>query len=68
MHSKASLILGIGIMVIAGAAVVLAMDWPWKAKLFPLVIGIPVFCMATAEVVWGLLDPAARSEAMEFRL
>jgi hypothetical protein len=68
VHSRASLILGIGIMVIAGAAVVLAMDWPWKAKLFPLVIGIPVFCMATAEVVWGLLDPAARSEAMEFRL
>ena len=68
MHSRASLILGIGIMVIAGAAVILAMDWPLKAKLFPLVIGIPVFCMATAEVVWGLLDPAARSEAMEFRL
>jgi hypothetical protein len=68
MHSKASLILGTGIMVIAGAAVILAMDWPWKAKLFPLVIGIPVFCMATAEVAWGLLDPAARSEAMEFRL
>ena len=68
MHSRASLILGIGIMVIAGAAVIIAMDWPWKAKLFPLVIGIPVFCMATAEVAWGLLDPAARSEAMEFRL
>jgi hypothetical protein len=68
MHSKASLILGIGIMVVAGAAVVVALDWPWKAKLFPLVIGIPVFCMAATEVAWGLLDPAFRSEAMEFKL
>lgn len=68
MHNRASLILGIGIMVIAGAAVVLALGWPWKAKLFPLVIGIPVFCMAIAEVAWGVIDPAARSEAMEFRL
>lgn len=68
MHSKASLILGAGIMLLAGAAVIIALDWPWKAKLFPLAIGIPVFCMATVEVVWGLLDPAARSQAMEFKL
>ena len=68
MHSKASLVLGAGIMLLSGAAVIIAMDWPWKAALFPIVIGIPVFCMATAEVVWGLLDPAARSEAMDFQL
>lgn len=68
MHSRASLILATGIMILAGAAIIIAMDWPLKAKLFPLAIGIPVFCMAAAEVVWGLLDPAARSEAMEFKL
>ena len=68
MHSKASLVLGAGIMLLSGAAVIIAMDWPWKAALFPIVIGIPVFCMATAEVIWGLLDPAARSEAMDFKL
>lgn len=67
MHSKASLILGVGIMLLSGAAVIVAMDWPLKAKLFPLAIAIPVFCMATAEVAWGLLDPASRSEAMEFK-
>lgn len=68
MDSKASRILGIGIMILSGAAAIMAMDWPLKAKLFPLVIAIPVFCMAAAEVIWGLLDPAARSEAMEFKL
>lgn len=68
MHSKASLILATGILFFAVAGVIIAMDWPLKARLFPLAIGIPVLCMAAAEVVWGLLDPAARSEAMEFRL
>ncbi|HEY7655260.1 MAG TPA: tripartite tricarboxylate transporter TctB family protein [Burkholderiales bacterium] len=68
MHSKASLILGAGIMLLAGAAIIIALDWPLKAKLFPLAIGIPVFVMATVEVIWGVLDPAARSEAMEFKL
>src|SRR3954463_7746961 len=29
--------------------------WPLKAKLFPLVIGIPLFCLAAAEVLWVLL-------------
>ncbi len=67
MHSKASLVLSAGIMLLSGAAVMIAMDWPWKAALFPIVIGIPVFCMAAAEVIWGLLDPAARSEAMDFK-
>lgn len=53
---------------LAGAAVCLALDWPWKAKLFPLVIAIPVFCMAAAEVIWGLLYPADRTATLEFQL
>jgi hypothetical protein len=69
VHRTASLILGIGIMVLSGAGVFIAMDWPLKAKLFPLAIGIPVFCMAAAEVAWGLLGSSAgRSEGMEFQL
>jgi hypothetical protein len=68
VHKKASLILGIGIMVLSGAGVIVAMDWPLKAKLFPLAIGIPVFCMAAAEVAWGLLGPVDRGAAMDFQL
>lgn len=55
-------------MLAAGAAVVIAMDWPFKARLFPIAIGVPVFCMAAAEVLWGLLRPEAKSGAMDFRL
>lgn len=68
MHSKASLFLGFGIMILSGWAVAAALDWPWKAKLFPLVIGVPVFCLATAEVLWVLFGKAPRDQAMDFQL
>lgn len=68
MHGIASRMLGIAVMLAAGAAVVIAMDWPLKARLFPMAIGVPVFCMAAAEILWGLLRPAERVDAMDFRL
>ena len=68
MERIASRFLGVAVMLASGAAVVIAMDWPLKAKLFPIAVGVPVFCMAAAEVLWGLLRPAARASAMDFRL
>jgi hypothetical protein len=68
MPSKASLFLGFFIMVCSGGAVVIAMNWPWKAALFPTAIGIPVFCLATAEVLWVLFGAAPRDQAMDFQL
>ena len=68
MERLASRILGVAVVLASGAAVVIAMDWPLKAKLFPIAIGVPVFCMAAAEVLWGLLRPDARAAAMDFRL
>lgn len=67
MPSKASLALGLGIMVLAAWGVISTFSWPWKAALFPLVIGIPLFCMAAAEVLWVLLGSAPRSEARDFQ-
>jgi hypothetical protein len=57
----ASLILAVGIMLIAGYAVFAAKGWQWKAALFPLAIGIPLFCLAAVETVWSL----ARKETSE---
>lgn len=68
MHSKASLVLGFGIMIFSGWAVFTAMDWPWKAALFPIVIGIPVFCLAATEVLWALFGSTGRGETMDFQL
>ncbi|HET9700731.1 MAG TPA: tripartite tricarboxylate transporter TctB family protein [Burkholderiales bacterium] len=68
MHSRASLVLGLMIMACSGGAVFIATDWPWKAALFPIVIGVPVFCLATAEVLWVLLGDTRRHEVMDFQI
>ena len=68
MHNRASLILGVAIMICSGWAVYAASGWPWKAALFPMVIGIPVFCMAAAEVAWVLLGKNTAARAMDFQI
>ena len=70
MHNNASLALSVIIMIVAGYGVVAASAWPWKAALFPLVIGIPLFCLAAAEALWVLFGraPAEGGEAKDFQL
>ena len=69
MHNRASLALAILIMVLAGWGTLSALAWPWKAKLFPLVIGIPLFCLAAAEALWTVLGKRSeRHAAADFQL
>ena len=68
MHSRASLILSVTIMGISGYGVLAAWSWPWKAALFPLAIGIPLFILAAAEALWVLFGRTERSESREFQL
>ena len=68
MHSKASLALALGVMAVSGYAVVAAWFWPWKAALFPLVIGIPLFVLSAAEAAWVLFGKTERSEVQDFQL
>lgn len=69
MHNRASLGLAIVIMVLAGWGTLSALEWPWKAKLFPLVIGIPLFCLAAAEALWTIFGAhAGRQAASDFQL
>jgi hypothetical protein len=67
MHSKASLALALGIMAVSAYGVIAAWSWPWKAALFPLAIGIPVFCLAAAETLWVLLGTTERGETKDFQ-
>lgn len=67
VHNKASLVLGVAIMIVAGVAIVSAWGWPMKAALFPLVIAIPLFFLAAAEVLWALLGASAHG-ASDFKL
>jgi len=68
MHSKASLALALGMMAVSGYGVIAAWAWPWKASLFPLVIGIPVFVLSAAEALWVLLGTTERGEIKDFQI
>ena len=69
MHKKASLALSVVVMIAAGYGVIAATAWPWKAALFPLVIGVPLFCLAAAEALWTLFGSAApEAQVMDFQL
>ena len=64
MHRQASIGLSVVIMLVAGYAVFAATAWPWKAALFPLAIGVPLFCLATTELLWSLFSKE-KSDAVE---
>ena len=69
MHKKASLALSVLIMIVSGYGVIAATAWPLKAALFPLVIGVPLFCLAAAEALWTLFGSApASDEVRDFQL
>jgi hypothetical protein len=51
VHNRSSLILSLGIMAVSAYAAISAIGWPLKTALFPLVISVPLFCLAAAEVV-----------------
>lgn len=67
-RNKASLALAISILVLTGWGIFSALSWPLKAKLFPLVISIPLFCLAAGEILWLVLGKTAASAAADFQL
>jgi hypothetical protein len=63
MPRKASAALALCILAASGYAAFAAWSWPTKTALFPLAIGIPVFCLAALELVWsftGRSEPKAQ--------
>jgi len=68
MTKHASLGLALAIMALSAWGIYSALDWPLKSKLFPLVIAIPLFCLATAEALWVILGKSAASVASDFKL
>ena len=69
MRKTASVTLAALIMFATAYGVFTAWDWPDKAKLFPLAIGIPLFCLAAVEAAWAVLGGERRGgEAREFQL
>jgi hypothetical protein len=57
-----SLLLSLAVMIASAWAVLAATAWPWKAALFPLVIGIPLFLLAAAEFCVTAVGRSASTE------
>ena len=68
MHRNAAIGLSILVLLVSGYAVFAATGWPWKAALFPLAVGIPLLCLAAAELLWALFGAAEKPQAMELAL
>ena len=68
MPRAASLALSVAIMLLSACAVWNALEWPWKAKLFPLAIGVPLFVLAGAEALWEVFGSPAPVEARDLTL
>ena len=68
MPNRTSLGLAVVIMAISAYGIYSALEWPLKAKLFPLVIAIPLFCLATAEALWVVFGKDPTTSATDFKL
>jgi hypothetical protein len=51
------------VLLLAGYAIYAASGWPAKAALFPLAIGIPMFCLAAIELLWAWFGAPERDAA-----
>jgi hypothetical protein len=41
--------MSLAIMVVAAGVIISALHWPFKAALFPVVVGIPLFILSTVQ-------------------
>jgi hypothetical protein len=68
MHNKASVTLAVAVMILSAWGVISAWSWPAKAALFPLVISIPLFFLAAAEILWVVFGSGKQAAASDFKL
>ncbi|MDP2647387.1 MAG: tripartite tricarboxylate transporter TctB family protein [Desulfobacterales bacterium] len=63
-------LMSLGLMVISGWVVLTSLKWPFKTALFPVAIGIPVFCMAFIDAVLNLFGKVMKTKggSMDFQL
>jgi hypothetical protein len=59
------------LMVIAAGVVITSLNWPFRAALFPVIVGISVFFLAMAELLFNLFGNEELDEkesTMDFKL
>ncbi len=63
MRVKGRAVMSFCIMLAGAGVVVQASQWPFKAALFPFIVGIPVFLLALVDVLLTLFEKSAGGEA-----
>ncbi len=64
-------LMNLGLMVISAGVAITALKWPFRAALFPVIIGISVFFMAIAELLlslFGKKERVVKEAAVDFSL
>lgn len=62
MRTSGAALFSLALAVVAGYAVFAALAWPFKASLFPLVLGIPLAALAIAQLVLDLRGAGQQAE------
>src|SRR4030066_1895319 len=71
MRYSGAHLMSLCLMVISAGVVITALKWPFRAALFPVIIGISVFFMAIAELLlslFGKKEMVVKEAAVDFSL
>jgi hypothetical protein len=63
MRIKADALFSLFLAAVAAYAIAAALSWPFKAALFPLVMGIPLLLLALAQLVLDLRGKAGAADS-----
>jgi hypothetical protein len=63
MHLSGRAVMSGCIMLVGAGVVIQALQWPFKAALFPAIVGIPVFLLAMADFLLNLFEKEKKEGA-----
>jgi hypothetical protein len=63
MHLSGRAVMSGCIMLVGAGVVIQALQWPFKAALFPAIVGIPVFLLGMADFLMNLFEKEKKEEA-----
>lgn len=64
MRQTGDVLMSLGVTAVGIGAVGMALQWPYKAALYPLAIGIPVIIMGIAQLILSLLGKGKTAEKL----
>jgi hypothetical protein len=63
MRLKGRAVMSLCIMLVGAGVIIQASQWPFKAALFPLIVGVPVFLLALVDFLLTAFEKAAKEHA-----